>query len=267
MDKRLNYATVFTSLMVSSFIFGQGTVLAAEVEGYMGENSPHLQSHRLFDARLSPLQEQTTIDQADQVVLHVDCGDLKKTIQLLQRPFYDIDLAGEEITLDKLRELLPIASQVLALNLMETHLKDNAFPIIEQLTALTSLILSDNPFGDGPMPSIAFLGALRRFEMVHTKVTDAGLKSLLLLRNLEKLDAGCNLLKNAGIRTISQIHSLIDVDVRACEFDATVLPLFFDLPKLQRLNISGNKLERLSLEAFLSQAKERKIEVKAEEIL
>jgi len=266
MSKYLKCASILASLMVISLILEQGTALATEVERYMGENSSHLQLHRVFDARLSPLQEQGSIDQADQVVLHVDCGDLK-TLQLLQKPFYDIDLAGEDINLDKLRELLPISSQILALNLMETRLKDDAFPIIEQLTTLTSLILSDNPFGDAAMPSISSLSKLRSLEMVHTKVTDVGLESLLPLKNLEKLDAGCNLFRNAGIRTISQIPSLIDVDVRACEFDATVLPLFFGLPKLQRLNISGNKLERKSLEIFLFQAKERGIEVKAEEIL
>jgi Leucine-rich repeat (LRR) protein len=169
--------------------------------------------------------------------------------------------------LDKLGELLPISSQILALNLMETRIKDSDFSIITKLTNLTSLVLSDNPFGNEAMPSITVLRKLRTLEMVHTKVTDIGLENLLPLNMLERLDIGCNLLKNAGIKTISQIPSLIDVDVRACEFDATVLPLFFNLPNLKRLNISKNKLEIGSLEAFLSQAKEKNIEVKAEETL
>lgn len=266
MDKRLIYGMMFASLMLGTLTLGKGT-LAADVDRHFPEDSPHL-ALRTYDARLSPLQkQQATIVQADCVVLHVDSADLKKTIELLQKPYYDVDLAGEEISIQKLRELLPIALQVIALNLMESRLKNDAFPVLGQLTALKSLIISDNPFDDAAMPDLRTLGNLRHLDMVHTtKVSDVGLESLIPL-NLEILDAGCNSIKNSGIRSISKISSLTNVDVRACEFDASVLPLFFELPNLRKLNISQNKLDRLKLEEFLRQARDKGIEVKADEIL
>ena len=263
MGNSLMKARFFSLLTVSCFFLGIAS--AVEVEGRVGERNLH-QQHTVFNARLSPLQECAEIYQADNLVLHVECGDFR-TIHLMQKPFYKIDLAGEDITSDKLNELLPICSQVLALNLMETSLKDKDIHIIAKITGLESLILSDNQLGDEAISSIALLGRLKHLEIVHTKITDTGLKSLLALKMLEKLDAGCNLVKNGGVETISRITSLVDVDVRACEFDETALPFFLNLPKLKRLNISGNRIKLIDLKAFLDQAKERGIEVKAEDIL
>lgn len=250
-------------LVFSYFVINQETILAAEVDRYMEE---HNRIFHLYDVRLSSTQGEEDIDKPDQFILHIDCNDLK-TLQPLQKPLYDLDLSGEEVSIDRLRELLPISSQILSLNLMETYLKDNYFPIIEQLTELKSLILSDNPFSDIAMRSIPSLRNLRNLEIVHTKITGSGLKNLLYLKMIERLDVGCNLLKNEGIRNISKITSLVDVDVRACDFDEKVLPLFFNLPNLKKLNISNNKFEKRIFEDFIRKANEKGVEVKAEEIL
>ena len=114
---------------------------------------------------------------------------------------------------------------------------------------------------------ISSLTNLRNLEIVHTKITDSGLEKLLNLKMIERLDVGCNLLKNEGIRTISKINSLVDVDVRACEFDEKVLNLFLNITNLKKLNISNNKFEKIIFEDFIRKAKENGIEVKAEEIL
>lgn len=264
MGNRLIEANFVPLLTMGFFVLGNLSA-TTEVKEFMGEKNLQ-QPLIIYDARLSPLKEHAKIEQADHVVLHVECGDLK-TLQLMQKPFYDIDLAGEDITSDKLKELLPICSQVLALNLMETSLKDKDIPIITKLTSLESLILSDNQLSDTGMSSIVSLFNLKHLEIVHTKITDTGLKSLLALKLLEKLDVGCNLIKNVGAKTISQITSLVDLDIRACEFDEEALPFFLNLPKLKRLNISGNRIKSVNLEYFLNQAKEKGIEVEARDIL
>lgn len=251
-------------LIASCIALGTGEAQATDVERYVAASSPSsYMHHRIFDARLYPLQDTTTINQADRVVLHIESSDVR-TLQLMQKPFYDMDLAGEETSLDKLEKLLmPFVSQITALNLMETYLKEDCFSVIERLVALESLILSDNAFGDKVMPSIGRLSELRHLEIAHTKITDVGVQGLISLRQLEKLDAGCNLLKNSGIKTISGITSLSDLDVRGCEFDEGALPFFLQMPKLKKLNISDNKFKKdVSFETFLAKAKEKGIEVK-----
>jgi hypothetical protein len=256
---------ILTSLFIAPIFFGKGVAFSTEVGEHIRENIHQSDHYRIFEAKLTTLQENERIDQPEKVILHVDNYDMN-LIPLLQKPFFEIDLAGEEITTEKLQELSPIASQVISLNLMETMLENNFFPLISQLTSLESLILSDNPFDDMAMPFISSLNNLKFLEIVHTKVTGVGFNSLRSLKQLERLNAGCNLLKNIGIQNITQIPSLKHVDVRACSFDATVLPLFFNIPALQTLNISNNPLEKEALKSFLMQAKERNIEVMAEEI-
>ena len=263
MNKYLNYATI----LIASCGACERVVASADVaQGYAvaGGTSSHIH-HRNFDARLYPLQDKTTINQADRMVLHIDAEDVS-ALQLMKKPFYDVDLAGEEISLATLQGLTSYASQISALNLMETSLRDDLFPVVGEFVALESLILSDNPLSDKSMAFVGKLSELRDLAIVHTKVTDVGLQNLLLLRKLEKFDAGCNLLKNDGIKIISQMVSLIEVDVRGCEFDEQALPLFLQMPKLKKLNISNNKLKKdASLEAFLAAAKAKGIEVKIEE--
>ena len=67
---------------------------------------------------------------------------------------------------------------------------------------------------------------------------------------------------NIGILNITKrIPSLKHLDVRACEFDATVLPLFLNMPNLKKLNISNNNFEKGALEVFIASAKEKGIEL------
>jgi hypothetical protein len=257
MKNKIIYHIVFFSILTIL----QSRVFATEIiENIMKINA--------FDSKVVnffPVEDQEINSQLETFVLHIDLKNLKD-IRFLQTPSYEIDFSGEDITLETLNNLSKIHSQIFGLNLMETNLKNDFFPIIQKLTSIKSLILSDNPFDDTAMPFIDYLRQLNNLEIVHTKITDVGLKSLLNLKNLEKLDAGCNNLKNEGIKNISLIHSLVDVDVRACGFDEKVLPVFFDLPNLKKLNISNNNFEKNILKSFLLKAKEKGIEVRADEI-
>ena len=263
MNKYLNYKAV---LLAHCLSFGAVGVLAADAKCMEEVGISSQMHHRIFDARVYPLQGKETIKQADCIVFHLEFDDVD-VLQLMQRPLFDLDLAGEPVSLDKLGKLTHFASQIHGLNLMETYLEDSLFTYIERFVCLESLILSDNPFGDKAMPSIGRLRDLRHLEIVHTKITDSGLESLLPLKKLERLDVGCNLLKNSGIGIISQIVSISDLDVRGCEFDEKALPFFLNMPNLKKLNISENKIKKEEeLEAFLIKARAMGIEVNVGEI-
>jgi hypothetical protein len=115
------YFIIFTFLFITPVFLGKGATFSTEVREYIKENIHHSVHYRIFEAKLTTLQGDETIDQPEKVILHVDSYDMN-LIPLLQKPFFQIDLAGEEITREKLQEISPIASQVLSLNLMETTL-------------------------------------------------------------------------------------------------------------------------------------------------
>lgn len=254
MKNRLNYATLFAALIVSSFSFGTGSTLATEVAD-RGDVRLHF-AHTVYDTQL--VAEPTA---ADHLLIHIEGTDMRNQLGLLQRPYFEINLSEREVRLGDLRALLPIAPQVLGLNLLETDLDNDAFPLIMQLTALTSLDVSDNRFDDEGV-SFATLKDLRHLRIARSQITAKVLETLAQLKKLESIDVGCTRIGNAGIKAICQISSLKNVNVRCCGFDNTVLQLFLGLPLLETLNISDNSnLVKQDLGEFLRQAELRRIKV------
>lgn len=220
----------------------------------------------LFDSHVIGTSSQESPDKTQHVHVKVEGPNMHKNLRLLQTPYFEIDLSDRHITIEELSDLIPIAPQIVSLKLMRTNLNNNVLPIIECLTAITYLDLSDNHFQDQELP-FGSLVCLRTLRMANTQISRRALGGLLPLKKLEILGVGGNPLKNAGIEIIFHIPSLTDVDVTECGFDQTVIPLFLNLPKLKTLKMCRNLIDGAKLEEFLQKAKEQGVGVITKEKL
>ncbi|MBI5770747.1 MAG: hypothetical protein HZA93_23420 [Verrucomicrobia bacterium] len=95
----------------------------------------------------------------------------------LGRDFGDAELA----------QLLPLASQLVRLDLAATAITDRSGPVLARLTALRVLRAGFTAISDDTLPALAPLTALEAFSVNHTAVTDRGLAALKKLPALREL--------------------------------------------------------------------------------
>ncbi len=93
----------------------------------------------------------------------------------------------DEVTDETVASLVPLAGQLVELDLSGTKITDAAAGSLKQLTNLDSLHLEKTEIGDTTVAALAGMQYLNYLNLHSTKVTDAALSSLTPLPSLEKL--------------------------------------------------------------------------------
>ncbi|MBX9804575.1 MAG: hypothetical protein K2Y18_02335 [Alphaproteobacteria bacterium] len=194
----------------------------------------------------------------DEVEIEFDLSNVSAvyaTLEKLKETPYSLGLVEQTFSQNDLQELIPFASTLFRLNLIETMLDNDLLSNLTLFPHIQQLDISDNRFDDEGLEHISSLSQLLSLRMVYNKITCKGIKHLGSLKKLRFLDLGCTYLKNEGIEILSSVcNQLTTLDVRACNFDDTALRFFHNMPNLQYLNVSSNiGLTTTGIQNFLSE--------------
>ena len=96
---------------------------------------------------------------------------------------------GKDFDDKMLEKLLPVADQVLWLNLARTRISDFSGKNLERFRLLTRLHLENTKVSDGISPHLSKLNSLEYLNLYGTKVSDASIPHLTNLKNLKKVFA------------------------------------------------------------------------------
>ncbi|MFN0125796.1 MAG: c-type cytochrome domain-containing protein, partial [Verrucomicrobiales bacterium] len=99
----------------------------------------------------------------------------------------DINLTHFEAGPVNVADLVPIAKNILALDLTRTRLKDADLAPIADMTNLVRLDLKRNALTDAALVHLKGLAELESLNLFDTQVTDAGLDHLTGLKRLQKI--------------------------------------------------------------------------------
>lgn len=249
---------ISTALLLSSHSFA-----AQDTETY----STDIGGKKTVRASLHIERDLSVPNDSNRVEMSFEGIDIMRDMKLLegiilQNVFYSLDIGGKEISFEEFQALKPIAAFVYSLNLYETVLDNECMSIIPYFTNLRKLDISHNYFNDEGMKYLSSLQNLTSLRLTYNKVTAAGIKNLSSL-HLEELDAGCTYLGNEGIKIISEIKSLKNVNIRACGFGDDALPYLTSMENLETVDISGNsKLTQEALLKFTEENKYRNLTIK-----
>jgi uncharacterized membrane protein len=111
-----------------------------------------------------------------------------------------------------LRDLLPLAKQVVWLNLGRTKITNEGLKTVAQLTSLRQLHLEYTTIDDTGMKALSSLEQLRLLNLVGTNLHDEGLSNLAALKNLKKLFIYKTAVTPAAIEQFSQKTKGITLD-------------------------------------------------------
>lgn len=261
---RSRYLILFF-LTVGCLFLELSSVLATEEKVDDGAVSANALISLSFDTQLSFGQAHMYKGEAEQLYIHFSGHDIHRNLRLLRTPQYVIDLTGQEVTVDNLRDLVSCASKISGLKLQNTKMNNAAMTLISQLTGLTDLDLSHNEFDDVGFSCISALSNLRDLNIGGNKINAHALKYLLPLR-VERLIVYCISLGIEGARLISQLSYIRELDVSTCNLDNAAIQMLLGLSNLATLDISHNDyLITNELEVFLKEAQQRSIKVKCEQ--
>jgi hypothetical protein len=199
------------------------------------------------------------------VLSNNDEWSTKNTLSSLQGNKLDIDLGQRYHTYDEyhsltpptpdeLKELLPYAYNIYALDLSENRFNSEDLKPIWKLVELRELNLRANDIDDEGLKDLAVsLKNLQKLFIVYDSyVTSGGIKNLLSLkRTLTFLNLStCRYIGNKGIEYLSGFESLTDLNVASCGFDDQALPFITKIKTLKTIDISNNKISLGALQEF-----------------
>jgi mono/diheme cytochrome c family protein len=114
---------------------------------------------------------------------------------------------------EKLAMLVPVADQIVSLNLAKTQITDNGLAQLATMKQLKELHLENTAITDAGLTKLAAMTELEYLNLYGSKVTDAGLKSLSGLTKLKSLYLWQTAVSKAGVAdlrktlTSAQINS------------------------------------------------------------
>jgi len=111
-----------------------------------------------------------------------------------------------------LQLLLPVAKQLVWLNLSRTKVTNEGMKTVAQLTTLRQLHLEYTAVDDGGVKALAPLEELRTLNLVGTNLRNEGLTELAVLKNLKKLFVYKTGVTHDGITQFAQKAPTVVVD-------------------------------------------------------
>ena len=94
---------------------------------------------------------------------------------------------GKKFNDEELEAILPLAPQLLWLNVARTSISDNGMKFISKLKMLERLHAENTSISDASTPEISKLGNLKYLNLYNTKISDASIENLRKLQKLEKV--------------------------------------------------------------------------------
>ncbi len=117
-----------------------------------------------------------------------------------ENPFVEVDLSRKQnIDKNTLKQLKPVAEQLVWLNLSNTDIQDADLTYLPNFPHLQKLFLQQTAVSDKGLDNLLELDYLSYLNLYQTKVTDAGLATLSQLKRLQKLYLWKTATTKAGI--------------------------------------------------------------------
>jgi hypothetical protein len=172
--------------------------------------------------------------------------------------YEEVDLASTNIKKYGLGLMTQSQASLLELDLDDNGLVDSDVSSIVSFANLQRLSLNKNLLKDSCLEGIGNnLGKLRELNIQYNLCTPAGISFLRRLNQLDKLDCSSMKLGNEGICYIVQMGSLRQLFVQGTGFDNAGLMSLLNLPLLEVVNISYNKISPQAVETFKAKTKAR----------
>ena len=190
-------------------------------------------------------------------------------------PIFVADLSDLPITDADIRALIPHASQLDCLVLINTKITDESLRHITRMPRVTALNLTDTRITNTGLNQLAqtqtlevlllvrtlvtdkeleYLGELKNLKELGldgTCVTDDGLEYITQMHNLEKLSLGGTQITDIGLRQLSGLQSLRYLDLHDTAITDSGLAALDKMHCLEVLHLTGTNVTRHGVERLM----------------